>query len=611
MKLKIVSSVMIASMVASMLLISMVNTGSAEYLLGANAAFYVKLTNGIPPGQPTWWNATGSLVPGQKFNITCGIQNVVDMAGYGFTLTWNATYMNMTRWWLSPYFVAERNAGNWSAALLEFWTNDLRERPGLNLLPPRIGMFCGLGQTALGAFDKTGSFDICTIEFQINLFGPHGFYIWKDPANYNPWPYAGGQPYLQNEGAFPVPFHQTYSGWVNSVGKQNYDVVWCVHPLFAPPVPLSGKVANCMLWINPPPPFPPTATESYTPPFPLTGQNVAVTVTQTSPGFNGAALCPITSVTIDYGDGNINASVPFTPPSIVFNHAYSVAGPYLIKEYCYAAGMAGLGGLAWANISSAITILAPQLTGIDVYEVRHALWPGDPAGQSGNGAGIPGRPYDPQALVQLEAYIQYNGEPVQCKIVSFEVLVPSHGNQCMLYRTCYTNASGYADIVFRIPTICWPAGPESLFGKWWVYVDVSMCEVKYSDFMFFDMGYILTSSNMKVVTPTVKKCQLVNVTVDISNIDWASAGMVPATLILVVYDNNEVPIGQEIVTQSFAGETTFCQPVTTTVSMQLHIPKWTYVGASVAYINVFSNIPSLCGLAYCPEVSVGFLVLKT
>jgi hypothetical protein len=247
--LVLMSLVLVAGMLAST-----PTPTKAEYSLGAPAAFYVKLPNG---GQ--WQNATNVLTIGDKFNITCGIQNVADMAGYGFTLTWNATYMNMTRWWLDPWFVTLRNNGSWSAAMLEFWTNDLRERPTLSVLPPRIGMFCGLGQTNLLGPTLTGTFNICTIEFQINAFGPHGFYIWKEPVYYAPWPYNSTinngprhcNPYLQNEGAFPESLHQTYSGWVDSATtKQNYTVVWCPNALFAPPSPTSGHVANAVLWIS-------------------------------------------------------------------------------------------------------------------------------------------------------------------------------------------------------------------------------------------------------------------------------------------------------------------------------------------------------------------------
>jgi hypothetical protein len=298
---------------------------------------------------------------------------------------------------------------------------------------------------------------------------------------------------------------------------------------------------------------------------------------------------------------------------MVFYHKYSAAGTYTITEDCYAPYQPA--GLAWCNITSSVTVTAPVSTGIDVYEVRESLWPGDLNWTtSGVGPGVPGRPYSPQALVHLEAYVIYNGAPVQEQIVTFEVhvLTPSPligpANMTILIVTAMTNATGYADIQFRIPNLCAEfGGPQGLMGKWWVYVDVAMCQIKYSDYMFFDMGYILTLSNMVPITNLVKVCQYINFTVSVTNIDWASAGNVPAYVVLVIYDNNEVPIGYDMVKMSFPGETTFCQPVTTTIQMALHIPKYAFVGQSTGYINLFTYIPSLCGLPYCPEATTSFL----
>jgi hypothetical protein len=274
MKGKVLSLVMIASMLASILLVSMVNTGSAQYLIGATAKFYIKLPNG-----GTWENATGVLVPGQKYNITVGIANVTQMFDYDVTFVWNSTFMNATgKYWLSPFFKAERDAGNWSSAKPDpgYPTNNLPKTLGIQTLclcltSPTIGAFRDFGQTALGTlYNVTGTFDIVTIEFVINTYGPEGFYLWKNPSKYPLPPNATNwpQPYLQNELAFSMlygglygtPYWLTECGWKDTSGlKQPYDVVWCSNPLFAPPAPLSGKVANAVLWVQPPPPRPPTA----------------------------------------------------------------------------------------------------------------------------------------------------------------------------------------------------------------------------------------------------------------------------------------------------------------------------------------------------------------
>jgi len=613
MKLKVLSLVIIASLLASILLIGI---GTAQYNKAIDwPKIAVKLPNGT---QDMNVSAAPPYDIGDKFNITIEIQNVTEMSAYGITILWNSTYMNMTNWW--PLWAPP----NWGSALIAFWTNDLRTvaGPWFGLVPPRIGAFVDLSQTAFGAqYNKTGTFALCKIEFRINTYGPHGFYIWKDPANYPDYNYYPGTVpvywELQQEGAFPEAIHLPYCNVMIApyADLTEYNVRWSKNPYFAPETHYSGRVSSAMLWIHPPAPYPPVATKTHSPAFPFVDDIVTFTITQTKAGFDGATTRPISSVTIDYGDLSPTNTSAFTPPSIKFYHAYTAKNTYTVKVYCYAAGMPP--SLAWCNLTQPITIYEKALTGIDVYEVRKPIWPGDPGGKSGEGTDLPGRPYDPQSLVVLEAYVFYNGEPVQCKIVSFEVTIPRL-EQCILYRTDRTgddpddpkDADGIAWIEFRIPELCWEyGGPEFYFGKWLVTVTVEMCEVKYMDTMEFDMGYILTLSNMVSVGETFKKCEYVTFDVKVTNIDWL---IVPATIILVVYDDNEVPIGQEVVGIDVPAGA-FCNPKTITVRLALHIPKYAYVGTErpIGYINLFTALPSECGLAYCPEVSDRFVILAS
>jgi hypothetical protein len=371
--------------------------------------------------------------------------------------------------------------------------------------------------------------------------------------------------------------------------------------------PSPYQAYNGMVVIPMPSPKAATASLSVTPTVQFVNNNVTATVTQITPGFNGTSGCPITSVTAYFGDGTSQTAAPVSGVA-KFIHSYSAIGTYTVSAKCYAAHMPSNLAYCWATPNVTVTILAKVVTGIDVVEVRHPLYPGDTYSFSGNGTGQPGRPYDPQALVELQAYVQYGGSPVQAKIVEFQINIssgPAKG-QCILFRTNQTDANGYARIFFRIPEICWEyGGPTYYFGKWDIFVAVSMCEITYNDTMEFDVGWILNASTVSVGA-TVKKCEYVNFTVDVTNIDWVS---VPVYIILVVYDNNEVPIGQAILYVSdVPGETQFCHPVTTTYSLSLHIPKYAYVGSSMGYINLFTGLPALGGLPFCPEASAGFVI---
>jgi hypothetical protein len=495
------------------------------------------------------------------------------------------------------------------------WTDNATLMPGkpwTGLIPLNIGAILGIGGTALAdAYLFSGNVEICTITFVMRSVGVHWWYIDKDPGNYGANPANWPLPYLGLEAEFAL-VHFPYCLVEVAPGDSitNYGVAWSANPYFAPPAPYSGVVMNAVLVTMPPPPYPATQNIVYSPTFPFAHQTTTFTVTQTAPGWNELALCPITSVTINYGDGSPSntTATSGTPPSVVFNHAFANPGTYNVAYDCYAAGMAVWGSLAWTNQTVKVTVLALVSTGIDVYEVREPLYPGDTINgtTSGKGAGMPGRPYDPQALVHLEAYLQYNSEPVFEKIVCFQINVtqgPAKG-QCILYRTCLTNDSGYADIWFRIPDLSQGyGGPTYLFGNWTVFVSTTMCQITYQDNMTFTMGYILTLKNMLAVNSPVKRLQYINFTVSVTNIDWAT---VKATMILVVYDNNEVPIGQVLVTVYVPGPATLGS-LTTTYYIGLTIPKYAYVGLSMGYINLLTGLPALGGLAFCPEVSASFL----
>jgi hypothetical protein len=620
MKLKVLSIILIASLLASILMIGMIGTGNAEYLVGLKGPMItIKLPNGT---QDMNVSGTHPYAIGDTFNVTVWINNVTGLDGFGLTAFWNSSLMVMTAFTLSPLMTACKLNGTWTWSPVRGpgypgypygseWTNNatlISGKPWTGLIPLNIGAILGIGAgTASDALPLSGNVEICILTFQIKMFGVHWWYIDKDPANYGNNPGTWPMDYLSLEAAF-VAVHFPYCLVELAPGAtvSNYGVAWSVNPYFAPPAAYVQNL-NAVLITMPPSPYGASATTTFTN-FPFVHTTIPITVTQSSPGFNGFTLCPITSVKINYGDGSPTntTSTSGSPPSVVFNHAWNISGIYTIQTDCYAAGLAAFGPLAWYNKTYQITVLAAVSTGIDVYEVREPLYPGDTYSTSGKGAGIPGRPYDPQALVQLEAYLQYNSEPVLEKIVCFQINVtqgPAKG-QCILYRTCLTNDSGYADIWFRIPDLsAGYGGPNYLFGNWTVFVTTSMCQVTYGDNMTFTMGYILTLKNMAAVNSPVKRLQYINFTVSVTNIDWVT---VKATMILVVYDNNEVPIGQVLVTIYVPGPITLGS-LTTTYYIGLTIPKYAYVGASMGYINLLTGLPALGGLAFCPEVSASFL----
>jgi len=94
---------------------------------------------------------------------------------------------------------------------------------------------------------------------------------------------------------------------------------------------------------------------------------------------------------------------------------------------------------------------------LDVYTQR-----------GGSGQGQPDGNFTLGEEVQLISDVTYNGQPVQQKLVAFQVLNPL--NQTVILRTAITNQNGRASISFRIPNVF-----ESL-GTWKVISVVEIAE---------------------------------------------------------------------------------------------------------------------------------------
>jgi len=625
MKGKILSLVLIASLLASMALI---DVGAATlYTPGVDPDFKVILPNG---GQYMQVDPGGEPGPCDQFNISVEIQNVAGMTAFGVTVLWNSVYVTAkcSKIWLGPAIKAEIDAGNWSGPYIEYCTNDALGGIGI----PNVGALVGWAATAKGAeYALSGNFILLIVEFHVERYGVAGWYIWKDQGD------GSGM----KEDPYPDPSVLfTPTGWMSAAGPQAYDVVWA--PGAGPPCATNalGQCANALMIVKPPPPYPPEViNKDISPDFPQVCDTVTIDW-DCKPGFNGLALCPCAwcycLLTLPSGAILAFNCTPAAGHCSVSFHA-NESGVWHIAITCYAPGMPSPPGGYGYDICQTFTVRPKAETGVDVYEVR-GTWstPPDPEpGPSGEGIGTPGRPFDPQSLVVLEAYVFYNNEPVQCKIVCFEVLYcgnitcgecPCEGS-CILYRTDQADENGIARIEFRIPELCWDyGGPEALFGKWCVIVTTEMCEVKYNDTMMFEVGWIIRLSQPPVSCNTTlqytpgqecaegvgctpaemfKKCDYVCFNVTITNIDWVQHSVV---LILVVYDDNEVPIGQCIIELNVTGGT-FCNPYVTSRCICVHIPKFAYVGLGVGYINAFTDLPRECGLAWCPEVSDGFIIL--
>lgn len=231
----------------------------------------------------------------------------------------------------------------------------------------------------------------------------------------------------------------------------------------------------------------------------------------------------------------------------------------------------------------------------------------------GEGINVTADAYEPQDLVILYAYLQYNFEPEAYKLVSFEIHGPANPYyNITIIRTAWTNASGIAMINFTIPGSGIPNWQEMVFGKWSEYeaAQVKIYE-KPHDWLWFEVGWIVETLDVTVLPPEgAKKSEMIEITVVFKNIM-----MIPKWVLftVVVYDELLDPIQWDAWWVLAAPATYAHNPIPTYNSTVVfsHIVDYAHVGTATVYVNAFTDFPSLCGCPYCPEITTTFFVLAT
>jgi hypothetical protein len=103
----------------------------------------------------------------------------------------------------------------------------------------------------------------------------------------------------------------------------------------------------------------------------------------------------------------------------------------------------------------------------------------------------------PQKLVCLYAYVAYNCWPLQQKLVTFTIF--DNNGAVFTQLAVPTNASGYAEVCFRMP---WPCDdPESWFGVWSARADVDIACTVVNDTVYWHYDYLI--NYLKVTTDKI------------------------------------------------------------------------------------------------------------
>ena len=221
----------------------------------------------------------------------------------------------------------------------------------------------------------------------------------------------------------------------------------------------------------------------------------------------------------------------------------------------------------------------------------------------GQGIDEPSDAFAPQDVVILYANVTYNEDPVQHKLVSFEI---RHGS-FDIPLSGFTDENGVVSVSFTIP---WPCEnpEEEIFGIWNVTAVCSIAGILESDTLRFRVGWLI---EIKGVTPKKAeylKDEHMEFEVELKTI---SAQMRHTVLTAVVLDELGVPIGTIILNCfEFGGAPLLGEKSEPFILVCLYIPKWAFIGTATIHANAFDFLPWDGGSAYCPQVTATVAIVR-
>jgi len=218
---------------------------------------------------------------------------------------------------------------------------------------------------------------------------------------------------------------------------------------------------------------------------------------------------------------------------------------------------------------------------------------------SGRGPDMPSDAFAPQEEVILYAYVSYDCNPLEGKLVAFEVR-DANGTS-ITYKTDVTNASGLATANFRISSM-------PFFGTWSAIATVEVLQRTIGDNLTFEVGWIVELDDVKVmneygeIESSFLREEYMCFNLTVHNIAFLSKIV---TFTIVAYDEEGVPIGV-----AFLCDFPVSPGTLQVLIVNLQLPKWAFIGVGSVYADVYTNLPFNGGVPYCPEITAVFLITK-
>lgn len=491
--------------------------------------------------EPSTFN--GNLDIGNKFWTSVMIKDFTNLYGWQVEITWHAETLRIVDV-LDPTELIDDifdilkpvGAGTmWNDGMVDN-VHGIYTYCGYNLKAVTVGVD---GVPGVG-------YKMMEIQFEVIGYG-------SSPIHYNqPWP------------EYPAPTDHTY--WINPT-------------LAEQPCIYTDGLATTKA---PPAPYGPTAAFIWFPTIPKIDEIVTFDASGSKAGFNGIAMCPIEEYRWDFnGDGVFEHNVTTAGTTHVFTEPLF----YLVTLEVYAPGTTVE---ETDSITKTVQVIPPPMgAAIDIYCQKVPF--------DGTGPNVQCDSFAPQELMIIYAKVTYNDDPVEGKLVGFEVR--DSNDECVLYRTAQTNAAGVAVIEFRVPSM--PA-----FGDWIAIGIVDVAGTTVADTMPFRVGWIVEIVSVTPDNTVYYKGQDMWFEIEIINIALTTKTV---TLTFVVYDTCSVPIGQFVVAD-WSIDADVTAPYATTVAIP--VPTWAFVGTATVYVNSFTDLPIDNGVPTCPEISADFLISK-
>jgi hypothetical protein len=227
------------------------------------------------------------------------------------------------------------------------------------------------------------------------------------------------------------------------------------------------------------------------------------------------------------------------------------------------------------------------------------LYTQKPEPYSGRGPRKPSDMFARQEEVILYAETHYDCQPIEYKLVAFEVTDPN--GTTIIYRTNATDENGIATTRFRLAS-------NATFGTYFAIATVEISGKTAYDTLTFEVGWIIELIEIKTVDQYGNAADIFargeQIYFNLTAKNMALVSKI-ATFTVTIYDEHNVPIGLIILHNCV-----LTPGPAKTFLFNTKIPQWAFIGSGAAFANAYTNLPYLGGVPWYPEQSTMFLIVQ-